>query len=82
MNTIMKHDDCVFKTSCEVDKSIKYEFREEFIEKFESLIKNLQKICSFDPNVNKLLYEEDILILHKEDLSKLIEKYKFELQVF
>ena len=81
MNNPMKYDDCVFKTSCDVDKFVKHKFREEFRKKFKSLLNNLQKICSSDPDVNELLYEEDILILHKEDLSKLIENFKYELQV-
>ena len=38
MNNPMKYDDCVFKTSCDVDKSIKHEFREEFRKKSEKFI--------------------------------------------
>ena len=44
MNNPVKYDDCVFKTSCDVDKSIKHEFREEFVKKSEKFIQNLLKM--------------------------------------
>ena len=76
MNNPMKYDDCVFKTSCDVDKSIKHEFREEFRKKSEKFIQNLYELCQVNHSRNTPL-----LTIDKHHLSKLIENFKYELQV-
>jgi len=85
MNKTIKYDECVYKTTCEIDKTLEKEFRNEFREEFRnlfnSLLNNLEKICSHEKEVNELLYEEDILILHEEDVSKLFKDFKFQLDL-
>ena len=76
MNNPMKYDDCVFKTSCDVDKSIKHEFREEFRKKSENFIQNLYELCQVDHS-----RKTSLLTIDNQDLSKLIENFKYELQV-
>jgi len=76
MNNPMKYDDCVFKTSCEIDKSIKREFREEFRKKSENFIQNLYELCQVDHS-----RKTSLLTIDNQDLSKLIENFKYELQV-
>ena len=85
MNKTIKYDECVYKTTCEIDKTLEKEFRKEFREEFRnlfhSLLDNLHKICSYEKEVNELLYEEDILTLHEEDLSKLSKDFKFQIDM-
>ena len=76
MNNLMKYDDCVFKTSCDVDKSIKHEFREEFVKKSEKFIQNLYELCQVNHS-----RKTSLLTIDKHHLSKLIENFKYELQV-
>ena len=76
MNTIMKYDQCIFKTSCEIDKSIKHKFREEFSKKSENFIQNLYELCQVDHS-----RKTSLLTIDNQDLSKLIENFKYELQV-
>ena len=76
MNNPMKYDDCVFKTSCDVDKSIKHEFREEFRKKSENFIQNLYELCQVNHS-----RKTSLLTIDKHHLSKLIENFKYELQV-
>ena len=76
MNNTMKYDDCVFKTSCDVDNSIKHEFREEFRKKSENFIQNLYELCQVDHS-----RKTSLLTIDNQDLSKLIENFKYELQV-
>ena len=76
MNNPMKYDDCVFKTSCDVDKSIKHEFREEFVKKSENFIQNLYELCQVNHS-----RKTSLLTIDKHHLSKLIENFKYELQV-
>jgi len=59
----MKYDDCVFKTSCDVDKSIKHEFREEFRKKSENFIQNLYELCQVDHSRKTSLLTIDRIIL-------------------
>ena len=72
MNNPMKYDDCVFKTSCDVDKSIKHKFREEFSKKSENFIQNLYELCQVDHS-----RKTSLLTIDNQDLSKLIENFKF-----
>ena len=76
MNNPMKYDDCVFKTSCDVDKSIKHEFREEFRKKSENFIQNLYELCQVNHS-----RKTSLLTIDKHHLSILIENFKYELQV-
>ena len=55
MNNPIKYDDCVFKTSCDVDKSIKHEFREEFRKKSENFIQNLYELCQVHHHNSSIL---------------------------
>ena len=75
MNNPMKYDDCVFKTSCDVDKFVKQKFRKEFSMKSKDFIQNLYELCQVHH------HNSSILTIDKQDLSKVIEKFKYELQV-
>ena len=78
MNTTesVKYDDCVFKTSCDVDKFVKHKFREEFRKKSEKFIQNLYELCQVNHS-----RKTSLLTIDNQDLSKLIENFKYELQV-
>ena len=76
MNNPMKYDDCVFKTSCDVDKFVKHKFREEFRKKSENFIQNLYELCQVNHS-----RKTSLLTIDKHHLSKLIENFKYELQV-
>ena len=76
MNNPMKYDDCVFKTSCDVDKFVKHKLREEFRKKSENFIQKLYELCQVDHS-----RKTSLLTIDNQDLSKLIENFKYELQV-